>query len=86
MTDTLTVEIQPYPNGKVAVFRYGRHSAYVPIAEAQPLLNRGSYSWRDVCKLPSQQRALAEQLRRRDAMHQFAGPYAAAAAFPILPE
>lgn len=74
----ITVEIQQYPNTQVAVFRRGGASVYIPLAEAQPLLDRGDYTWREVCDLPSNRDVQHEMSRRRDSLREFAGGYAAA--------
>lgn len=74
----ITVEIQQYPNTQVAVFRSGGASVYAPLAEAQPLLDRGNYTWRDVCDLPTNRDVQREMSERRESLRRFAGDYAAA--------
>lgn len=81
--NNITVEIQQYPNGPVAVFRSGAGSVYAPLSEAQHLIDSGNYSWREVCDLPTNRAVQVELQRRHDGLQRFAGQYAAKTAYSL---
>lgn len=82
MTITHTT-IWYHSGAEVVIFRSGEHTVYATAAEAAPLLERGSYTWREVCALPGPAAATRSQQQKRESLAKWAGEPAAAAAFPM---